>query len=58
MKIMKTSSAFCNKIWQASRFYFQALDRLQTDPAKLEAFNRFSVLPSNDQIDYIIKSTK
>ncbi len=54
IKIMKTSAAFCNKIWQASRFYFQAVQRLQTDSQKWQKYRKdVENLTENEKIDLI-----
>jgi valyl-tRNA synthetase len=51
---MKTSAAFCNKIWQASRFYFQAVQRLQTDSQKWQKYRKdVENLTENEKIDLI-----
>jgi valyl-tRNA synthetase len=45
MKIMKTSAAFCNKIWQATRFFLQALDRVRPEQlSQLENFAQGRIL--------------
>ena len=39
IRLMRTASAFCNKIWQASRFFVMTMEK-----AKIENIEKFCVL--------------
>ena len=58
LKKLKTAGAFCNKIWQANRFYVQAAERLRTDSIKLAEFDQFLNKSTSQQLEELNESSR
>ena len=58
LKKLKTAGTFCNKIWQANRFYVQAAERLRTDSIKLAEFDQFLNKSTSQQLEQLSESSR